>query len=148
MENPVVLGVDIGGSHITAALVDINKGILLNNESVRNSVNPEGTADEIINSWCAVIQKALSNIEITNAAIGIAMPGPFDYEEGISLIQQQKKYRSLYGLNVKRLLATKLNIDIKKICFVNDACSFLNGEVLGGIVKMNNRLLELHLELD
>ena len=29
MENPTVLGVDIGGSHITAAIVDLDKGTLI-----------------------------------------------------------------------------------------------------------------------
>ena len=134
MDN-LVLGVDIGGSHITAALVNVSSGVLLNETLVRTAVDPEGTADEIITAWSVVISKALSFISKNNILIGIAMPGPFDYKEGISLIKEQKKFRSLYGLNVKKLLAGKLSIDNYQIHFLNDACSFLHGEILGGAIK-------------
>jgi glucokinase len=43
--------------------------------------------------------------------IGISMPGPFDYENGICLIKGQNKYEALYGLYIKGLLADKLGIE-------------------------------------
>ena len=36
--------------------------------------------------------------------IGIAIPGPFDYGNGISLIKDLEKYESLYGTNIKETL--------------------------------------------
>ena len=135
MDN-LVMGVDIGGSHITAALVNITKGALLEGSMVRDSVSPEGSVDEIMGSWIAVINNTLALLkQQNNINIGIAMPGPFDYEKGICLIKDQKKYRSLYGINVKNMLAEKLNVSNSQVNFFNDACSFLNGEIMGGAVK-------------
>lgn len=63
------------------------------------------------------------------------MPGPFEYEKGVCLIKGQDKYDALYGMNVKELLAQKLKISATDIRFMNDACCFLKGEVLGGVAR-------------
>ncbi|MCK8485555.1 ROK family protein [Paenibacillus sp. MBLB2552] len=41
--------------------------------------------------------------------IGFAFPGPFDYEEGIALLQGIGKYEALYKLSVRDLLREKLH---------------------------------------
>jgi glucokinase len=64
--------------------------------------------------------------------LGIAMPGPYDYPNGISLIKDQGKMRSLYGLSVKNLLAESVKISPESISFTNDAEAFLLGESLAG----------------
>ena len=135
MDN-LYLGVDIGGTHITAALVNVASGVVLEHTVVRHTVDPEDAAGEIINAWAAVIKQVTAfSKESKQLLIGIAMPGPFDYEKGISLIKEQKKFRSLFGLNVKKMLAAKLGMEAAQIHFLNDACSFLCGELLGGAVK-------------
>ena len=126
----MVLGVDIGGSHITAGLVDIGSGSLSDSSFEREKVNSWGDVDSIITSWSQVIKKASGNLSHQNIRIGIAMPGPFDYEQGIAYLKDNKKYQSLYGLNVKELLAQKLGIDTDNIRLINDAASFLQGEIL------------------
>lgn len=40
--------------------------------------------------------------------IGFAFPGPFDYEEGIALLQGVGKYEALYKLSVRNLLRAEL----------------------------------------
>ncbi len=60
------------------------------------------------------------------------MPGPFDYEKGISFIKDQNKYESLYGLNVKEMMAERLGVSTDHIRLMNDAGCFLQGEVMGG----------------
>jgi glucokinase len=64
--------------------------------------------------------------------IGIAMPGPVDYEQGISYIKGLTKYESLYGKNVKHLLADSLAIPTEHIRLKNDAGCFLQGEAFAG----------------
>lgn len=132
MKTNYVTGVDIGGSHITAALVDIDTRMVLSDSLVRNPVNPHGTPEEIIASWSETIRQATTFAEVMPAHIGIAMPGPFDYEEGISLIKGFNKYETLYGLNVKELLAQQLGIRAADIKLKNDAAAFLQGEVFCG----------------
>jgi glucokinase len=135
MSDETVLGVDIGGSHITAALVDLKTKAILPGTQVRTQVNAQGTVQEVLDAWGAVIQKAMGTHDPANTRLGISIPGPFNYEEGICLFQNQNKYDCLYGLNVKQLLATRLSGKVSNIKLVNDAGCFLQGEVFGGAAK-------------
>jgi glucokinase len=145
MANKIVLGVDIGGSHITATLVDLNSGNRIDNSEVREPVNANGTVDEIILLWTDVINRTFSKQNIPLKKIGIAMPGPFDYHKGIAWMKNQDKYDSLYGLNVKDLLAKSLHIPPASIKFLNDAESFLKGEVFSGAAKGMSKVIGLTL---
>lgn len=135
MNNPLVAGVDIGGSHITAALVDLEVRRVLPSFSARKSINAQDDAASIINNWCEAIGDVFETQPALHKRIGIAMPGPFDYEKGISLIKNQDKYESLYGLNVKELIAERLGVRPEDIRLMNDAGCFLQGEVVGGAAR-------------
>lgn len=135
MKDSFVLGIDIGGSHLTAALVNETTRKLVQDSYTRMRVNPNGTAEEIINTWITAIQHIYKNHPVSSKQIGIAMPGPFDYENGISLITKLDKYEALYKLNVKELLTEKLNIPSTSIRMMNDAACFLRGEVYYGAAK-------------
>lgn len=132
MKNPIVLGVDIGGSHITAALVDLTTGTLIYESRQRKHVNSDAPAGVILDNWCNVINESFSAVNVSEKIIGIAMPGPFDYRAGISLIKDQDKFKTLYQVNIKAELASRLNISPGCIRFINDAAGFLQGEVFGG----------------
>ncbi|KAA8477206.1 glucokinase [Arcticibacter tournemirensis] len=132
MNNSLVLGIDIGGSHITSALIDIVSGQVFRASYVRKFVNSHLPAEDIIPAWSEAIKAsfAQAGLEVITK-IGIAMPGPLDYEKGICWIKDQDKYEHLYGLNIKELLAKNLGIESTDIKILNDACGFLQGEVLG-----------------
>jgi glucokinase len=139
MTNSVALGVDIGGSHITAALVDLQNHKIIPLSLTRKHINSKGTAAEIIHDWADVINECSAGLPGLSKKIGIAMPGPFNYKEGISLIRNLDKYEALYDLNVKKLLATELEIDVQNISLMNDASCFLKGEIFGGAaIECNN----------
>lgn len=59
----------------------------------------------------------------------MAFPGPFDYENGISLMQGLGKYDKLYQASVRRGLSDLLGIGKERILFVNDAAAFALGEM-------------------
>lgn len=145
MNKTFLAGVDIGGSHITAALIDPDTGAVLPDTWQRNSVPAGGTAEAILEAWSAVIAASYAQQPQLPARLGIAMPGPFDYEEGICLIRDQHKYESLYGLNVKDLLAERLGIPRDAIRLTNDAACFLQGEVYAGAAREHNRVVGLTL---
>lgn len=130
-----VLGIDIGGSHISACMVELPAATFIRESSVHAKVDPAGSSDQLIGSWAAAIRESFAKAGEEPGLIGIAMPGPFDYEKGISLIKGLHKFESLYGLNVKDLLAGALNIPSENIRFINDASAFLLGEVMGGAGK-------------
>ncbi|MBO9728852.1 MAG: ROK family protein [Chitinophaga sp.] len=145
MKNSTALGIDIGGSHITAALVDLGTRSIIEGSWNRTRIDSHGEATDIIASWAAVIREVFNNAPAGVQHIGIGMPGPFDYEQGISLMKGQHKYDALYQLNVKNLLAEKLGITPAQIRFINDAGCFLQGEVFSGAGRNYERVIGLTL---
>lgn len=131
--NSIAVGVDIGGSHITAALIDLDNKTLLEGSRRRAAVDALGTAESITATWSNVIRQCMDGYEKYIVAIGIAMPGPFDYQQGICLIREQQKYGSLYEMNIRTLLAQSLDFDARAILFENDAACFLKGEMFCGV---------------
>ena len=140
-----VLGIDIGGTHITAALVDIKNKKIIEESRQRASVNSKGAAEDILNEWAFVIRTALGDTDFSKRKIGIAMPGPFDYEEGISLMKDNAKYSSLYEINIKKQLGNRLGIPIENIFFRNDAVCFLKGELFAGSAQGFNSAIGITL---
>lgn len=128
-----LIGVDIGGSHISAAEVSFQGRTAQISNFYEADVDTFGKKEDIITAWSEVIRKVSG--ELHDYKIGIAMPGPYDYENGISLIKDQGKMRSLYQLPVKDLLAENLGIQPEQLAFTNDAEAFLSGESYAGAGK-------------
>lgn len=140
-----VLGVYISGYHITTLIVNLQTCEVLRSSYQRKPINSRGTATEIIDACSAAIQHALTANNVQLNRIGIAMPGPFDYDQGISYIHNNKKHEALYGLNVKEMLAAKLNIATSQIHMLNDAAAFLKGEVFAGVAQGYQNVIGLTL---
>lgn len=125
--NKITCGVDIGGTHISAALIEDRT--LLHDTYRRLPADPAADALTLLDTWAglinAVIGLAPKNQPVSS--IGIAMPGPFDYINGISLIRGLNKYESLYGLNIRETLRERIKNPIP-ISFENDAACFGLGE--------------------
>jgi glucokinase len=138
-----VVGVDIGGSHITAAQVHQLEGKFALGDLVEADVNTRAEVDQLIDSWVNIIKQAVG--ESSNFQIGIAMPGPFDYENGISWIEAQGKMKSLLGLSVRDLMAASLGILSSQIHFSNDAEAFLAGEIMADEHFSDQRVIGLTL---
>eukprot|EP01133_Synstelium_polycarpum_P009324 gene9324-10930_t len=139
------MGIDIGGSHITAALIDLDLKKEVEGTWVRDRVNGRGTINEVMDAWTESIAKVTNAYAGEVSQIHIAMPGPFAYKKGVSLIKNQDKYRSLYGKNIKDMLAERLNISTSAIHFMNDAACFLQGEVFTGSMNGYDHAIGLTL---
>ncbi|GAB3223116.1 ROK family protein [Algoriphagus aestuariicola] len=124
------IGLDIGGSHVSVGRVEWTGKEATIVDFGESDVDTSRSVAEIINDWIALIRKSVGIGQ--GLQVGIAMPGPFDYPNGISLIKDQGKMKALFGLSVKNLLADGLNIDPNRIVFTNDAEAFLLGESLAG----------------
>ncbi|HEX7367320.1 MAG TPA: ROK family protein [Pelobium sp.] len=132
-----LIGVDIGGSHITAAQVNRENLELIAGTYQRDKIDADENAFVIIKAWAKVIKRCADGEK--DLQIGIAMPGPFDYENGISLMKNQGKYDNLYQLDVKAMLAEELQLATKQIKFNNDAACFLQGEIFNvGKIAVNS----------
>ncbi|AZA78849.1 ROK family protein [Chryseobacterium sp. G0186] len=139
-----IVGIDIGGSHITLAQVNPEKREIMASTYVREHVNSFDGKEVIFSAWVSAIEKASHDLAKEDLLIGIAMPGPFDYENGISLMQQGK-FIDIYQINIKEELAKRLSISQEQIHFVNDAAAFMEGEVFGGCVQDFKRIFGVTL---
>jgi predicted NBD/HSP70 family sugar kinase/mannose-6-phosphate isomerase class I len=137
------LGVDIGGTHITAALV--RDGVLLPETLRRAAIDPAGEAGTLLDDWGELINTVLSLGGGTVKSIGLAMPGPFDYPNGISMITGLDKYESLYGLNIREGLRARLTQKDLPICFENDAACFGLGEARTGSARDHKKIIAITL---
>lgn len=139
------IGVDIGGSHITAAYIDSSNYHVISDSLKRERVASESTAAVIFDSWVEALSPLVAGLPIGEVKIGVAMPGPFDYKKGIALFENVKKYDSLYGLDVGRILSERLNISRQSIIFINDAEAFLRGEMAAGAAADKDRAIGITL---
>ncbi|ACU03262.1 ROK family protein [Pedobacter heparinus] len=126
------IGVDIGGSHITAAHIDSSTYHVVEDSLVRQRVAPKESAEIILNSWVEGILPLVNGFPAGQIKIGIAMPGPFDYQSGIALFKGVQKYDALYGIDIGEALSRHLNLPLENIIFINDAEAFLRGELAAG----------------
>ncbi|MFF1570528.1 hypothetical protein ACFVY1_45505 [Streptomyces sp. NPDC058293] len=83
---------EIGGAHVTAALVDLDGGMV--HEQVRAPLPAQGGVDEILGAVAATAARLAAPAA---APWGVAVPGPFDYETGIGLLQGVGKFESFRG---------------------------------------------------
>lgn len=138
------IGVDIGGSHISCALIDSDDGRIYRNKIFEAEVDSAGEAGSIIRSWQSVIQSALSESKDI-AGIGFAIPGPFNYKEGISLIENVCKYDALFGINIHEEIRKIFPDRNKPVGFINDASGFALGEFFSGAGRNSRRTLAITL---
>ncbi|APY11534.1 hypothetical protein BWZ22_09885 [Seonamhaeicola sp. S2-3] len=144
----IAIGVDVGGSHISCMGFNLESRQLLLDSYAESHVNSHGSINEVIKSWGNVIKKSIDKIGSKYVAgIGFAMPGPFDYVNGISCFTGQNgKYEHTYGMNVRERLLEFLNLSHPiEIRFINDATAFALGEAKFGKAKTYKSMLSVTL---
>lgn len=147
MEHNLAIGVDIGGSHITCAAVDLVSFKILRETITERAVDNKAPADDIIGVWSQAIADIIKKIpEGSLKGIGFGMPGPFDYVRGISYIKGVAKYEHLYGTNVMEAISSKLHFpDNFPVRFMNDVSVFAVGEALVGKAAKTKRSMSITL---
>jgi glucokinase len=140
MENDALAVVlDIGGSHVTSALIDIYTLSICPSSLHRIQLNPDAPATILLETWVKALQKHMQPRVIR---IGIAMPNPFEYDTGISRLEH--KFAALYGLNIGKELQQRLKTTIP-IYFGNDASLFALGEWWAGAAQGHQRMIGVTL---
>jgi glucokinase len=147
MEQKLAIGADIGGSHISCAAVDLKSAKVLRETFSERAVNNQASATEIISVWASCLAEVLEKTVAGNVmGIGFAMPGPFDYVNGICLIRGVAKYENLYGFNIGDAIVSSLDVpDNFQARFMNDASSFAVGEAWAGKASAVRRSISITL---
>jgi glucokinase len=127
----VIGALELGGSHVSAALVALESGRV--EGPVRVSFDPGASRSELLR----LLDAAADHVRGFEP-VGFAVPGPFDYERGICLIRGLAKLEGLYGVN----LGAALDLEAH---FVNDAEAFLLGEAAAGAARGHERAVGITL---
>jgi len=131
--SPFVIAADIGGTHVTAAMVNTHAWQVVKASVIRHGVNSHSDAKSILSTWAAPFKEVIQQqTALAEPVIGIAIPGPFDYINGISHMRNQDKYDNLFGMDIRAELAKRIGVNGSDIRFINDAAAFLQGEVFAG----------------
>lgn len=121
------IGIDIGGSHATASVIDVSIDGSQPLVLLRKDINSFGTANDIFESIGSIINEIVAE-EKEIAAVGLAFPGPFDYDKGVSAIAGVGgKFQATFGMQVKQALKTITGHDHLPFAFMNDAHCFAIG---------------------
>ncbi len=124
-----ILTADIGGSHITSALFDLNTREVAEGTTQRVEFCSKTNSELILDAWCRCLLESIAIKGLAALGIAIAMPGPFDYSLGVCYIKGLNKYEALYGMDIRKALSDRLEIPPDQIQFRNDAESTIAGEV-------------------
>ena len=129
MKKKIAIGVDIGGSHISCALVNLEEVQILKGSVTRHSYDHTADINTILNIWATCIEKSVQSVPIKDEILGIgfAFPGPFNYRAGISMMQHKMSalFEKHIPTELKKHLSEHLNLEMR---FINDASCFAIGE--------------------
>jgi glucokinase len=138
---------EIGGTHVTAALVlggtDVqdeerreqqrpvrrdpghHPWAVVPGSVVRRQLDAHGSADRLLDA----LAEAATHVGSGHSGTwGVAVPGPFDYRSGVALYENVGKFDHLRGVDVRAGLMERLQPAPQQIAFLNDADAFGIGE--------------------
>lgn len=140
--NDLVPVVEIGGTHVTAAVVALARGQVLSDSVRRLPLDGEASAPELLGQ---IVRCASTLNAPPGAAWGVAVPGPFDYESGIASFESVGKFDALKGVDVGAVLRRELPGRPASVSFLNDAIAFALGEWAFGAGARQERLVGVTL---
>ncbi len=137
MSDGIVIGIDVGGSHITAAALQVNSHELINQSRSDAHYDGKQSKENILKDWANVINTAIRKVDSKNLkGLAFAMPGPFNYSKGIAKYKGVGKLDSLYDTHIPTALKSYLEIpEDLEFRFINDATAFAVGEATLGAAK-------------
>ncbi len=118
---PVVPVLEIGGTHVTSALVRMNGGqstvLAVERADLRRFARPEEFTEQLV--------AAAELIDVPpGSRWGIAIPGPFDYQTGVGRFAGVGKFDVLDGFALGEALTVALALPEGNLRFCNDADAF------------------------
>lgn len=139
------LCLDVGGTEIKVNILNkekepfYTKNICYESKAMRDQ-------NSILKHFKNIITEHIEMMNGDDAeliGIGVAFPGPFDYENGISFMRGVRKFDAIYRVNLKELMIQWIvAMGFKAttpIIFENDATSFAKGEYYFGVAKGKNK---------
>jgi predicted NBD/HSP70 family sugar kinase len=139
----LVGALEIGGTHVSAGRVDLAQYRLDPPGIRRFSLGTESSREALLGT----ISRAAREVRLPEITRwGVAVPGPFDYEGGVSKIRGVAKLDRLYGVDLRDRLSRDLGLERpQQVRFLNDAQAFVLGEWWAGAAKGHARAMGVTL---
>ena len=136
MSNKCFLLLDVGGTFVKSVVATFD-GELLPNTETSVPIDSDGTREEIERSFATVVADGNAIAQksgYTLAGVGVAFPGPFDYNTGISYMTH--KFAALEKVSVKDLFHSFPEIGADKpVVFMHDVTAAVLGELKFGAAQ-------------
>lgn len=132
---------DVGGTQIKGCMLDESgekKGAICSYPA-----HSRENAEVILDNFAFILRELMKqNPQAEVAGVGMAFPGPFDYEKGICQIKGLNKYDSIYGRSLEPEMKSRIpEIKDAKFGFLHDIESFALGEAWFGEVKDEKKIV-------
>ena len=137
----VISVMDIGGTHVSAANVDLEARTVLPGQSFREPLTGDASASEFVSTLVGCASRLPAR---RGSRWAIALPGPFDYERGIAQYEGVGKFDALRGYDLRAALLPLLP-GAGCISFHNDADAFVLGESWAGAAREHHSAVGITL---
>lgn len=128
--NSLMILLDVGGTFVKSSLGIAGQGAV-EGTFASTPINSDGTPQEIAASFREAVQLQSRRAQeegCTVEAICAALPGPFNYKEGIFMMKH--KFASVYGTSFRDVLGDAAPSHVR-LSFVHD----VNGVLLGALAQ-------------
>jgi len=147
MNRNIAIGVDVGGSHITSAAVDLRTLSIMPGTMCSNRVDNKADLKDVFEDWSKAINQTIASVpQLEELCIGFAMPGPFHYKTGLAMFTGNDKYESLYNISIPaEFTAFIKGVHTPELRFLNDATAFGVGVATTKELKDRSKIITLTL---
>ncbi len=141
-KEPTVLVYDVGGSHISAAVCQRSNGAFRLGQVVHAPHPQQNTSAAFLSLLYSLGAEASIGVTELEGA-ELAMPGPFDFDLGMSFMEH--KLPHLYRVDLRKPLAEHFGWPGERVRFLLDAGAFLLGEIGAGSAQGASRVAGITL---
>lgn len=139
MEKKKYILLDVGGTEIKGSVSDRN--------GVRTKIRKfparaQKSTEKILDNFAKICRELMIEADGSVVGVGMAIPGPFDYENGISRMQGLNKYDAIYGIPLEREIKARVpELGSARFLFLHDIEAFALGESWYGNCRDVDKIL-------
>ena len=139
MEKKKYILLDVGGTEIKGSVSDRN--------GVRTKIRKfparaQKSTEKILDNFAKICRELMIEADGSVVGVGMAIPGPFDYENGISRMQGLNKYDAIYGIPLESEIKARVpELGSARFLFLHDIEAFALGESWYGNCRDVDKIL-------
>ena len=139
MEQKKYILLDVGGTEIKGSVSDGN-GVRMRIRKF--PAQAQKSTEKILDNFAKICRELMREADGSVVGVGMAIPGPFDYENGISRMQGLNKYDAIYGIPLEREIKARVpELGSARFLFLHDIEAFALGESWYGNCRDADKIL-------